>query len=379
MTSASHVHRQQPPCPGDGPSRRTSPASPPNRRSSGRGYLAAMSVIDWLLEGDPAIRWQVLRDLTNASADDVAAERARVEHDGWGRASSRSRIPTGSGPAAPASRRPTPAVNRGSPGRPRCTRCRPCSSSGSTRRRRPPGGRSCSSRRTGAGSTPGSGTSTARSSRASTAGRSRPARTSGSTSHRSSSGSSPSGSMTAAGTARSRTDRCGPPSTRRSTCSTACSSSSARPAAPRRCARPGAAVRSTCSSAACSAARARGGRPTGVSRVRVSVLLALRRAPRARLLPTVGREPGSPDGGGGGGRAVEAAARRPVAARPHPSGPSPLRSRGRRGHAEPLEHPSCPAGAQVVRLVGVRVTGTVNTGTRPGPSWPKLDREEARH
>jgi hypothetical protein len=43
-----------------------------------------MRVIDWLLEGDPAIRWQVLRDLTDASADEVAAERARVEHDGWG-------------------------------------------------------------------------------------------------------------------------------------------------------------------------------------------------------------------------------------------------------------------------------------------------------
>src|SRR5262249_20044256 len=43
-----------------------------------------MDMIDWLLEGDPAIRWQVLRDLTNASAGDVAAERARVEHDGWG-------------------------------------------------------------------------------------------------------------------------------------------------------------------------------------------------------------------------------------------------------------------------------------------------------
>ena len=43
-----------------------------------------MSVIDWLLEGDPAIRWQVLRDLTDASPDEVAAERARVEHEGWG-------------------------------------------------------------------------------------------------------------------------------------------------------------------------------------------------------------------------------------------------------------------------------------------------------
>jgi hypothetical protein len=43
-----------------------------------------VSVIEWLLEGDPAIRWQVLRDLTNAPFEDVAAERARVEHDGWG-------------------------------------------------------------------------------------------------------------------------------------------------------------------------------------------------------------------------------------------------------------------------------------------------------
>jgi hypothetical protein len=41
-------------------------------------------VIDWLLEGDPAIRWQVLRDLTDASPDDVEAERARVEGEGWG-------------------------------------------------------------------------------------------------------------------------------------------------------------------------------------------------------------------------------------------------------------------------------------------------------
>jgi hypothetical protein len=40
--------------------------------------------IDWLLQGDPAIRWQVLRDLTGASPDEVAAERARVEHEGWG-------------------------------------------------------------------------------------------------------------------------------------------------------------------------------------------------------------------------------------------------------------------------------------------------------
>ena len=43
-----------------------------------------MSVIDWLLESDPAIRWQVLDDLTDASPDEVAGERAIVEHEGWG-------------------------------------------------------------------------------------------------------------------------------------------------------------------------------------------------------------------------------------------------------------------------------------------------------
>ena len=41
-------------------------------------------VVQWLLQGDPAIRWQVLRDLVNASETEVATERARVEHEGWG-------------------------------------------------------------------------------------------------------------------------------------------------------------------------------------------------------------------------------------------------------------------------------------------------------
>jgi hypothetical protein len=43
-----------------------------------------MDVIGWLLDGDPAIRWQVMDDLTHAAPDEVAAERARVEHEGWG-------------------------------------------------------------------------------------------------------------------------------------------------------------------------------------------------------------------------------------------------------------------------------------------------------
>jgi hypothetical protein len=43
-----------------------------------------VDVIGWLLDGDPAIRWQVLRDLVGAPAGEVAAERARVEYEGWG-------------------------------------------------------------------------------------------------------------------------------------------------------------------------------------------------------------------------------------------------------------------------------------------------------
>jgi hypothetical protein len=38
----------------------------------------SVNVIEWLLDSDPAIRWQVLRDLTDAPADEVAVERARV-------------------------------------------------------------------------------------------------------------------------------------------------------------------------------------------------------------------------------------------------------------------------------------------------------------
>ena len=43
-----------------------------------------MTVIDWLLDSDSAIRWQVMRDLTGAPAGEVAAERARVATDGLG-------------------------------------------------------------------------------------------------------------------------------------------------------------------------------------------------------------------------------------------------------------------------------------------------------
>ena len=47
-------------------------------------FGAPMTVMTWLLDADPAIRWQTLRDLTDATPDDVSAERARVAGDGWG-------------------------------------------------------------------------------------------------------------------------------------------------------------------------------------------------------------------------------------------------------------------------------------------------------
>lgn len=43
------------------------------------------ATLAWLLDTDPALCWQVLRDLTSTPAATVAAERARVETEGWGK------------------------------------------------------------------------------------------------------------------------------------------------------------------------------------------------------------------------------------------------------------------------------------------------------
>jgi hypothetical protein len=40
--------------------------------------------MQWLLDGDPAIRWQVLRDLVGAAERTVEHERQKVARDGWG-------------------------------------------------------------------------------------------------------------------------------------------------------------------------------------------------------------------------------------------------------------------------------------------------------
>jgi hypothetical protein len=52
-------------------------------------------LLEWLLDSDPAVRWQAMRDLSDASADDVAAERSRVAHEGWGAQLLAARDPDG--------------------------------------------------------------------------------------------------------------------------------------------------------------------------------------------------------------------------------------------------------------------------------------------
>ncbi|HEV8217482.1 MAG TPA: hypothetical protein VGP95_16650 [Gemmatimonadaceae bacterium] len=45
---------------------------------------AASDPLEWLLAGDPAIRWQTLRDLAGAGRAKVERERAKVAVEGWG-------------------------------------------------------------------------------------------------------------------------------------------------------------------------------------------------------------------------------------------------------------------------------------------------------
>jgi len=43
-----------------------------------------VNTIDWLLDSDPAIRWQTMRDLTDAAPAEIAATRARIPREGVG-------------------------------------------------------------------------------------------------------------------------------------------------------------------------------------------------------------------------------------------------------------------------------------------------------
>jgi len=47
-------------------------------------YAPRPAHIKWLLDSDPSIRWQVMRDLVGEAPDVIAAERARVATEGWG-------------------------------------------------------------------------------------------------------------------------------------------------------------------------------------------------------------------------------------------------------------------------------------------------------
>ena len=49
-----------------------------------KDYAPRPAHLKWLLDSDPAIRWQVMRDLTGGAPDAIAAERSRVATEGWG-------------------------------------------------------------------------------------------------------------------------------------------------------------------------------------------------------------------------------------------------------------------------------------------------------
>ena len=58
-------------------------------------YTPRPAHLKWLLDSDPAIRWQVMRDLTGEGSNAIAAERSRVATDGWGARLLALQSPTG--------------------------------------------------------------------------------------------------------------------------------------------------------------------------------------------------------------------------------------------------------------------------------------------
>lgn len=62
----------------------TEPPAPQIPAQTAPPSSPTQDVTEWLLEGDPAVRWQVLQDLVGAPPDAVAAERQRVATEGWG-------------------------------------------------------------------------------------------------------------------------------------------------------------------------------------------------------------------------------------------------------------------------------------------------------
>jgi len=61
-------------------------------------YAPRPAHIQWLLDSDPAIRWQVMRDLADEAPKAIAAERSRVATEGWGAQLLARQSPTGDWP-----------------------------------------------------------------------------------------------------------------------------------------------------------------------------------------------------------------------------------------------------------------------------------------
>jgi hypothetical protein len=57
---------------------------PANRVEHSHMTQTSESAIDWLLDGDPSIRWQALRDVVGAADGAVQRERRKIARDGWG-------------------------------------------------------------------------------------------------------------------------------------------------------------------------------------------------------------------------------------------------------------------------------------------------------
>ena len=53
-------------------------------QENNRQMAIANDGIHWLMEGDPVIRWQTMRDLCGTPENEWQAERARTIHEGWG-------------------------------------------------------------------------------------------------------------------------------------------------------------------------------------------------------------------------------------------------------------------------------------------------------
>ena len=58
-------------------------------------YAPRPAHLTWLLDSDPAIRWQVMTDLTDEAPNVISAERSRVATEGWGAAFLARQSPSG--------------------------------------------------------------------------------------------------------------------------------------------------------------------------------------------------------------------------------------------------------------------------------------------